>query len=360
MAADRRSYLERYRAGEHVAVWSELAALGADVRREPVYSDARAVARETMTRVRHNVELLAARLRALGYRFIRPDEAVVPPTPELLERLDRIEAEAGPLPLSVRAFFEVVGSVDFMGSHPRLSAYAASPTLSEMVEDTRAAIAEQAPSPRAAPAPAAIELPPDAPPQLAALFGQLGGAGGPLGNAMSLARELMRRVQEVQEDSAKMIAEGGEMPERLRANHQLAQGLQLRMAARSDAANQVEQGPVSDPLVVWAPYDDDLEELRELGDPDDPEARDEEGWTGRYVIDIAPDVHHKSNYSGGGPYQIAFPDPGADAAVLELGAPSFVGYLRECFRWGGFPGLADETTAPADELARLTEGLLEI
>lgn len=358
MPAARRSYLDRYQAGEHEAVWSELAALGADVRLEPVYSDARAVARETMTRVRHNVELLATRLRELDYRFTHPDEVLVPPTPELLERLDRIEAEAGPLPLSVRAFFENVGAVCFMGSHPRLSGYTPSPSLAEMVDETNAAIAEHAPGagPAAAPPPpAAIELPPNVPPQLAALFG----AQGPLGDAMALARELMRRVQEVQEDSGRMISEGGEMPERLRMNYQLAEGLQIRMMSQGAPPTA---GPdvASDPLVVWAPYDDDLEEYRELGDPDDPDARDDEGWTGRYVIEIAPDALHKANISGGGPYAIAFPDPAADAPVLELDAPSFVGYLRECFRWGGFPGLAEEPDPPTEELARLTEGLLPI
>ena len=357
MVAERRSsYLDRYRAGEHEAVWSELAALGADVRHEPVYSDARAVARETMTRVRHNVELLAPRLRELGYRFAHPDEVLVPPTPELLERLDWLEAGAGPMPLSVRAFFEHVGSVCFMGSHPRLSAYTPSPSLGDMVSETSAAIAEHAPGASPAdPAPAAIELPPNVPPQLAALFG----AQGPLGDAMALARELMRRVQEVQEDSGRMIDEGGEMPQRLRANYRLAESLGMRMMPQR-AAPAAGRDVVSDPLVVWAPYEDDLEEYRELGDPDDADARDDEGWTGRYVIEIAPDALHKANISGGGPYAIAFPDPAADAPVLELDAPSFVGYLRECFRWGGFPGLAEEPDPPTEELARLTEGLLPI
>jgi hypothetical protein len=44
------SYLERYLTGEHEQVWAELVALGAAVRDEPLYSDALAVARETMRR----------------------------------------------------------------------------------------------------------------------------------------------------------------------------------------------------------------------------------------------------------------------------------------------------------------------
>lgn len=51
-------YLARYVASEHEQVWAELQSLGAAVREEPVYTDALAVARETMRRVRHNIEML--------------------------------------------------------------------------------------------------------------------------------------------------------------------------------------------------------------------------------------------------------------------------------------------------------------
>jgi hypothetical protein len=54
------SYLARYLDGEHEQVWAELVALGAAVRDEPLYSDAWAIACETMRRVRHNIELLVS------------------------------------------------------------------------------------------------------------------------------------------------------------------------------------------------------------------------------------------------------------------------------------------------------------
>src|SRR5436309_3059403 len=71
-------FLERYRGGEHEAVWAELLALGEQVRSEPLYSEARAVAGETMTRGRRNLELLGqaqGMIQALlgGVRAI-PDE----------------------------------------------------------------------------------------------------------------------------------------------------------------------------------------------------------------------------------------------------------------------------------------------
>lgn len=353
------SYLDRYLAGEHEAVWRELAALGPAVREPPVWDDARAVAAETMRRVRHDVELLVARLGAMGFRFVHPAQAHEPPTPALLARLDALEAQAGPLPLALRAFYETVGSVCLMGAHPTLSAHAESPDLGGMLHAVRGALAEH-PVPGSA-APAAPSPPRSLPPELAALAARLSPeAMGMLGGAMSAARELMQRALQTQQETDRMVREGRDPSDLLRANYALAESLQARMLAPGADApgGDMTAAPVSDPLVVWAPDDDDAAAYRELGDPDAPAARDADGWTGRYVIDVAPDACHKANQSGGGSYAIAFPDPGADAPILELGAPSFVGYLRECVRWGGFPGLAELREPPREELRRLTEGLL--
>lgn len=116
------SYLGRYLAGDREAVWNELTALGPAIRQEPLFADATAVARETMTRARANVEMLLERLRTLGYRFVSktPWE---PPGAEMLGRLRGIEDAFGTLPLSLTTWYEIVGAVDFMGSHPRLSTY---------------------------------------------------------------------------------------------------------------------------------------------------------------------------------------------------------------------------------------------
>jgi hypothetical protein len=121
------SYLSRYRNGECEAVWAELLALGPAIHKEPLYSDARAVAYETMTRAKHNVEILVARLRAMGYRFgVYPDGSrysgsrspITPPDPDVSAQIDELEANIGPIPLSLRAWWEVVGAVDFIGRHP--------------------------------------------------------------------------------------------------------------------------------------------------------------------------------------------------------------------------------------------------
>lgn len=109
------TYLERYLAGEYEQVWAELLALGATVRDEPLYSDALSVARETMTRARYNVELIVGRLSKNGYE---PAPAHILPQPDVEETIATLEKEAGPLPLSLRLWFSIVGEVSLSGSHP--------------------------------------------------------------------------------------------------------------------------------------------------------------------------------------------------------------------------------------------------
>jgi hypothetical protein len=143
------SFLERYERGEHERVWDELLALGAAVREEPHSADALAVARETMRRARHNIERLILRLESLGFAFgydwvlqeeppayvkRRPALAagwrgwVVaaqhdyctyrPPQPDAQERIAELERQTATLPLSLRAWYEVVGTVDLVGKPP--------------------------------------------------------------------------------------------------------------------------------------------------------------------------------------------------------------------------------------------------
>jgi hypothetical protein len=114
------SFLERYLRGEHDQVWADLRGLGPSVREDAVLEDARSVAVETMRRVRHNVEALHRRLDDAGYRFNVPSRAHVPPDADVMARLDRFEEQHGALPLSLRAFYEIVGTVDFRQSWEQL------------------------------------------------------------------------------------------------------------------------------------------------------------------------------------------------------------------------------------------------
>lgn len=116
-----KSYLARYLAGEREAVWRELVALREDVSHPSVHDDALNVARETMRRVLANTNQLVLRLTEEGYRFQYPDEILVPPPPDTDAKIARIEREAGVLPLSLRAAFEVVGTINLIGWHDDLS-----------------------------------------------------------------------------------------------------------------------------------------------------------------------------------------------------------------------------------------------
>ncbi len=62
------------------------------------------------------------------------------------------------------------------------------------------------------------------------------------------------------------------------------------------------------------------------------------------------------------PYYVFLPNTSADARIYYRGKPwkTFVAYLRECFRWGGFPGWARLERRPEEDLAFLTQGLLPI
>jgi hypothetical protein len=110
------TYLERYLAGEHEPVWREIVALGAAVRKEPALTDAEAVAREMMGRVRRNIERLIPRLRERGYVFANA-EPLTGPEENVAGYLAAME-EWGPLPLALRVFWEIVGEVSLDGAYP--------------------------------------------------------------------------------------------------------------------------------------------------------------------------------------------------------------------------------------------------
>jgi len=82
---------------------------------------------------------------------------------------------------------------------------------------------------------------------------------------------------------------------------------------------------------------------------------------GAHHLELAPDEHFKYLIAGGGSYTVKLPYTAADAPLeYEWHETTFVDYLRTCFRWGGFPGLACASRPPEKELAFLTRGLLPI
>jgi hypothetical protein len=103
--------------GEHDAVWRDLRSLGAldgDARAEAL-----AVGRETMARVARNVDLIASRLEAYGWVALSGSLHARPRSgdDEIMRRIE--QTTSGPVPPSLRAFWEVVGGVDFVRNYER-------------------------------------------------------------------------------------------------------------------------------------------------------------------------------------------------------------------------------------------------
>lgn len=109
---------DRYMAGDHQKVWADLVALGAEVRADPHAADALAVAYETMRRVEANVRTLVQRLTAMNYTFTT--DAARHDARTVRKAIADFEKQVGAMPLSLRAFYEVVGEVNLIGRHPTL------------------------------------------------------------------------------------------------------------------------------------------------------------------------------------------------------------------------------------------------
>jgi len=102
----------RYRAGEFEAVWREIRAQG-DVG-GAFRAEVLEVAEETMRRVARNADLITERLRGEGWRALM-GEPRTPPSAGDAPQFDRIESiTGGLLPPSLRAFWTIVGGIDWV------------------------------------------------------------------------------------------------------------------------------------------------------------------------------------------------------------------------------------------------------
>lgn len=105
--------LERYQAGDRIGVWNDLRALDELVRTKEYEADALAVARATMERARHNVLTIIERLKQLNFEFAHQPHTKT-------TGYQKVEKKLGPLPMSLKAWWEIVGAVNLMGSHDLL------------------------------------------------------------------------------------------------------------------------------------------------------------------------------------------------------------------------------------------------
>jgi hypothetical protein len=311
------SYLERYQNGEYEQVWAELVALGEGVRQEPVYSDAVAVARETMRRARHNIALIYERLKSINFRFEDPNHAFLPPDAEIIAQIDEFEREVGPIPLSLRAWAEVVGEVNFMGNYPGLS-YFAAPMSTGFAAAVESGFNDS-----------------DAIRQMLDSFG--------IPPGVVVDDTLIKTLQEQLSQLNPLLLSLGK---------QAVQKAKDSPSWEHEQETDSNQKVVSDPLVVG------LGEISADNYQDFLDYNEDEEF---FYASIAPDIHHKSNMSGGGGYDVELPNGSVDFILLNEGHDfTFVEYLRLSFRWGGFPGLQDYDGKPTDLLNLLTKDLLPL
>jgi hypothetical protein len=71
-----------------------------------------------MAGINDRLERLVTHLAEHGYRFVNRRRALERPTQASRRAATRMARELGPLPLALRAFWEVVGGVDLRGAHP--------------------------------------------------------------------------------------------------------------------------------------------------------------------------------------------------------------------------------------------------
>jgi len=73
---------------------------------------------ERIISVGKSLDRLVRRLDDLGYEFYERAEAFSGPAPDTEAAIGRIEREIGELPVAIKLFWRLVGSVNFIGDHP--------------------------------------------------------------------------------------------------------------------------------------------------------------------------------------------------------------------------------------------------
>jgi hypothetical protein len=297
------NYYGRYQRGERIRVWSDLIALGEAVRQEPVYSDAVAVARETMTRARQNVETLITRLDGIGYEFVTRHRALQGLAAHL-EGFRKLAAEhLEAVRTNQLSGYESLEAMQpgFIKNQllPAADQIANSPRMQKLIEHLRAGASAESPA-------------------------------NPLQDP-SIYQRAGKRDAELENVERTL---GGSLPISLRAWSEVVSHVSFM---GSHPILNPSTLMVSDPLVLH----DVVAAVRDLDDPD--------LWDGDiFLIGI------------GESHGIRVPDSSADAAFVDWKRGFFVEYLRRVFAWGGFPGWERHSNPPMGLIRELTHRLQPI
>jgi hypothetical protein len=299
------TFLERYRAGDRVAVWDELVALGEGVRHKRYCADAVAVAAETMRRARHNVELLIQRLDGMGYRFVT------------MEARDRYERQALKRYLRTK----------------QMLALKLHPGDMTIVSDSKERRSELEA--------AAVKL-----------ADKASRGKPPLKNRDVLDRPTKRTAQQLYK-LEKMA--GGPLPLSLRAWYEQVGAVSLLGYTGTLLSGKDVPSGGPDPLIIYS-QDLALQMMKE-----DWDEREDSAWWqhGRIRLPLAPDRVFKAGGGGCGPYEMVIPNLCADGIFEDGNKRTFVNYLRNVFECGGFPGWKHKKQTH-EIVAKLTGGLLPL
>jgi len=345
------TFLERYQAGDHTAVWADLEALGDAVRKKRYLADAQSVANETMKRVRHNAEVVVARLESLGYQFESNADSIgdmLEGMQQSMEQTDRYvefarQNRSTPDP-NFPEFHAVLEPLRRQNEALEQQRMAAREKLNAMREQIRERGSKSAKSP-------AIKAPSSKVADEIAEIEEW--AGSPLPLSLRAWCEIVSSVSLVGTHPALSFQAEAQTP-MMFINpdfHRDAAGEVAKLRAAGVKATTVLKTPpqprLADPLEITCslyqqePYDEDEDE-----------------GLGRRLI-LGRDDELKAGISGLGElYGIKIPSSGADALFEDWHKTSFVNYLRIAFQWGGFPGCERYSKRPEKEIAHLREGLL--
>ncbi len=113
--------IERYSNGETVSVWEEIEMMEVDAFKPEIYSEVEKVLDETFNRVRYNLEVIHEELLKIGYNFnndescnsLRPLNKPLKNADKLLHKLDKMVKPFGYVPVTLKKFYQIVGSCNF-------------------------------------------------------------------------------------------------------------------------------------------------------------------------------------------------------------------------------------------------------
>jgi hypothetical protein len=312
------TYVERYLNGEYEQVWEELIQLGDAVRQELLYSDALAVARNMMRRVRKNIELLIARLPLCGFVFGYDHRLLFRKDPE--ETFAHLQSRYLEQWVIARAQFPLFVSEKLFEDEMNQFEKETSPDSGDFQ----------------------VQLP-DIP-----LYDKQQFEQNPV-----YRREVLQRLEQIlgpwPPDMVHYIDEIerviGPVPLEIRAWYEEVGGVNLYRYhpgwdALSRASHPWQQGQVQsflmrdcNPLQVIPLHEAFIEQLRRTHVSGQP-----------YLFVFGDDRVEQEYFLDPSPYGFLLPDRGADASLdgLRWMGPfmTFVKYLRFCLKWAGFPGIA--------------------